>query len=132
MKFDSVRVLLKYLKENNIDFSKVEIDLPVPTSPVIKSEVTFKFASGDFVTEAVKGDENVLYVEHFESIPNLCGTGKVVINGKTLWLNMCESEGITKVSLPLTVKGVTRSQQFTLKYINEKAKEAAQVILADI
>lgn len=137
MKFESIDALAQYLYENKVSISDIEMRLPEGEPPEIlmqdvqdQAEVVFPLASNDVVAEASYGSENILYVESFEVTPNLCGTGRVRAFGRDMWLNMCEMDGTTKVTLSTIVDGDPRSTEFVLKYISEKDETAPLVQLA--
>ena len=137
MKFESVESFIHYLYENKLSIAEVDIRLPEGEAPAVLMQdveesvkVVFPLAIKDIMVEAAYGDENILYVESFEVTPNLCGTGRVRAFGSDMWLNMCEMDGTTKVTLTTIVDGSPSSTEFVLKYISEKDEAAPLVQLA--
>lgn len=61
------------------------------------------------------GDDNIWYVDSFESIKDACSTGKVVYKGDTLLMNVCESDGKCKVTLVVEVDGNIAQMAFNLE-----------------
>jgi hypothetical protein len=132
MKFNSLSELLEFV--NNSEFDTSEYDFYInkkennQCAENVRKISNFKrveldFPSGKKEYNATLGDKNVLYVESFESIPNLCGSGSFIFDGRKINCNICEFENNTKVSLDVTVDGVSQNKEFYLAYIHERIDE---------
>lgn len=50
-----------------------------------------------------ENNENYLYVENYEAVPNACGTGKLHFDDRIVHMNMCEEGDEAKVELTITL-----------------------------
>lgn len=50
-------------------------------------------------------EDNIFYVKDYEGIPDACGTGQVILNDRTSYMNMCESENKATVKLTFVIEG---------------------------
>lgn len=141
MYFDNIKQLLEYIENEELDLSQYNIRfikedrLPVNTDDVDNPKnvsISFMSLSDKPVMEAAIGDENILYVESFESIPNACGVGKIQFMGKTLLTNICEMDGESHITLPIDIdnKGIY-NVTFKLKELSEKSDGSSFLILED-
>lgn len=62
-----------------------------------------------------ENNENVWYVDSFESIEGACSTSKVIFKGDTHLMNVCESEGRSVVSIPVKMTGKVVETKFLLE-----------------
>lgn len=109
MKFETAQELIEYvniigedrLKTFDISFKPISVEELVPTVEVPVSFNVFEGAVSiksfsDAPTIKAEIDEalneNVLYVEAYDSVPMACSTGKVTVLGRTIYTNICESE----------------------------------------
>lgn len=109
MKFNNTEELIEYvnaigtdrLKQLEIMFTPIAVEEMVPTTEVpvtlnvYESAVSIQSLSDSPIIKAGMDDsleENVLYVDGFDSIPFSCSTGKVSILGRTIFTNICENE----------------------------------------
>lgn len=109
MKFSNTQELIEYvniigedrLKTFEITFKPIPaedyvptVEVPVPFN-VSESAVSIKSFSDAPTIKATVDDalnENVLYVDDYDSVPMSCSTGKVTVLGRTIYTNVCESE----------------------------------------
>lgn len=66
------------------------------------------------ITES-EGAENTWIVDDFESMKNVCSTSKISYRGDTLFMNVCESDGKSTVSLILEIDGTITRVPFVLE-----------------
>ncbi len=123
MRFDSLEEFLKYFYENNVSIADVEFNITVAASedptitpdvieePIeepapedepqkLEESVVLRLPSGDVkIPLDAKGQ---MVVEDFAMTPNACGTGYIVIEGRQLYLDMCEMDGTTAAYLHTT------------------------------
>lgn len=132
MKFANLEELLQYIIKNDVNIAETEFPFgdvvetdpeagdPTATPDVIAEppaevegeeeddieilEGVIHFASGDVQLE-LDAEGNVI-VESFTMAPNSCGTGQVVLAGRTVHLNMCEMDGKTMAYADVTLNGV--------------------------
>lgn len=95
-----------------------------------KESATIQFGSTErdlVFTEALT--ENVIYVDKFEAIPNACGTGVIQFEGRTMTLNMCQTDDSTYVYLPTVINGVAeRNTKFAVEIYS--GKETDRILVA--
>lgn len=115
MRFNSLDELVEYLFTNKImigsvDFTvddmaaepsvtpdvieepPVEDDEVEPQGKLVES-ISLAFATGNM--NATLDDDGYLLVDDFNMTPNACGVGSVIIEGRKLFVNMCETNGET-------------------------------------
>lgn len=105
MKFNTVQELIEYVHLigddciQNYDISitpVVEMSTPVTETKTINEGAVSIHSFSDSPKVTAKLDEsleeNVLYVEDYDSVPMSCSTGKVSLLGRTIYTNVCESE----------------------------------------
>lgn len=127
MRFDTIDAFLEHFYEKKLNVSDIDFIIdgdtnavavdPTATPDVIKEPppddvepqgaeinetITIHLASGDVNVQL--DEDNYLVVESVGLIPNTCGTGYVVLDGRKIHLNMCEMDGKTVAYLP-TEKG---------------------------
>lgn len=130
MKFQTLEEFLTHIITNSINIADVEFTLPEVTAtsieapaatadvlaeppppadenddkkPVIES-VILHFASGDVQAEV--DETGVVVVESCSMVPNSCGTGKLTVAGRTMYLSMCGDDTSVTAYLDATVNGV--------------------------
>ncbi len=139
MKFKSVKELLEFVNTAELDITEYEVLLQKKQitetcegSCSIQSDIRVEldFPSGKKEYKALIGEENILFVESYEAIPNFCGSGSFIFDGKKISCNICEYENKTKVSLDLFVNGELKTKEFYLSYIQER-KDENLIILKD-
>ena len=62
-----------------------------------------------------KDDNNVWYVDSYESVEDACSTSKIIYKGSTMLMNVCESGGESKVTLIVDVDGDIARMEFKLE-----------------
>ncbi|QDJ96502.1 hypothetical protein Xoosp13_316 [Xanthomonas phage Xoo-sp13] len=108
MKFDSTEALIEYLniigperlKMLDITFTPINSSTKIDESCTGISEATegdvklLSLSDSPSVTSKFENDldENVIFVESYESIPLSCSTGKVTFLGRSILTNVCESD----------------------------------------
>ena len=142
MKFSSIEQFLKHIFMNDINitdvdftFNDVGVDLvnggcsiDSGGEPIIDSGCELKKlnakvgASSMESLEFLVGDKNILVVEDYTAFDGaMCGSGMVQIGETCLVLNICsDSELNHKVSIPVTINGITESVDFILTKYNDK------------
>lgn len=132
MKFSNVRELLEYIKNNtnytsDDDISHLEFNI-TESEAVMESlveepeqllEVAFETFYDNKSMVFKKGSENLLVVESVDSIPNTCGTAKVVLAGRVLMTNVCEMDGIPTAKFDVSVDS-KRMTNVTFKLTTDK------------
>lgn len=73
-------------------------------------------------------DINTWYVDDFESVENACSTSKVMYKGSTLLMNVCESEGVSKVTLIMEVDGKIQHIPFRLEKACQSCEDHDMII----
>jgi len=79
-------------------------------------------------------EQNILFVESFDVIPNSCGTGKICFANRTMFMNMCEMDGECHISLNLDIDGKSLYNEPFLvktKTLNESEEESFDMILSE-
>jgi len=135
MKFKSIDDLVRYIVSENInlEYSDVEFktDLSSPKKEEVKEtavNVKFNGLSDRPSVQADLGEENILYVESYESFKNLCGAGKVTMFGKTILSNVCEMDDEAHITLSVDIQEKANyNVDFKLKLLSEKAEDAAVI-----
>lgn len=121
MRFKSLDELVQYMFDNKVVIGDIEMNIdgataedPTVTPDVVaepadveevevdpqgklEESVVIHFASGD-VNLQVDADGSIL-VDSVMMNPNSCGAGSIVIEGRTIHLNMCEMDGKTMAYL---------------------------------
>jgi Tfp pilus assembly PilM family ATPase len=146
MKFSTKTELLEYVMgladANSKSLSDLDLDIKVLGSEAPKTAITeykeigiLSMSNAPRVKAKVtNGEQNVLFVESFDVIPNSCGTGKIVFADRTMWMNMCEMEGECHISLNLDIDGKSLYNKPFLvktKTLNESVEESYDMILSD-
>lgn len=49
--------------------------------------------------------DNIFYVKEYVTVPDTCGTGKIVLEDRETFMNMCEMENKATVDLNIVVEG---------------------------
>ena len=123
MRFDTLDEFLSYFYKNDIKIEDIEFNItvadneeepgvtpdaieePAPdsNSGVVDDNEAQKLAettsleinlpSGN-ISIAIDKDGYIL-VDEYEMVPGACGTGYIVVEGRTLFLNMCDMDGTT-------------------------------------
>jgi hypothetical protein len=122
MKFNNLEELLKYVVHENINLKYTDIEFKTDITESTQTKpvdgpifVSMKMFHDSPILEAKMADENVLYVDSFESLKNLCGAGKISLLGKELTVNLCEMDDEAHVTLPIGFSDEdTRSIEFKL------------------
>jgi hypothetical protein len=138
MDFQSKLEAIKFIIEAddaatfNIEVTSPEKEIPDETvdSPENVDELPIQVGESQYV--AGFSDQlttNVIYVELCEAVENSCGTGRIVFNGKTLMLNMCQMDNKTTVHMPTIIEGVEHfDTEFEVKIAN--ASHPEKIVLA--
>lgn len=96
---------------------QVNVDLSNATQVLVESF----FDEESFDLKLSENEENVFYVSDFEAVQDACGTGKIVLPNRTLFMNMCEMENKAKVHLDIVIEDQKFNQvEFTLERTVEK------------
>lgn len=100
MRFKNINEFIEYVNAseynlNDFDISFAKIEEPVVENVITEGSVGINSFSDSpqikvQLNELV--EENILFVESYESVPLSCSTGKVSVMGRTVYLNVCESE----------------------------------------
>jgi hypothetical protein len=115
VRFNSLDELVEYLFTNKIMISNVEFsvdetpetqcvtpdvieeppaeELDVEPQGKLVETISLVFATG--LIHGVLDAEGFLLVDDFTMTPNACGVGSVIIEGRKLFVNMCETNGET-------------------------------------
>jgi hypothetical protein len=72
--------------------------------------------------------ENVWFVDDYESVEGACSTSKILYKGSTLLMNVCESEGVSKVSLILEIDGEIKRVPFKLEKACQSCEDHDMII----
>lgn len=114
MKFETTEALIEYiniigndrLKHFDIKFTPIsetkdEVNLPITeavggTDTDLKQEDSVSIlslsSSPSVTAKLVDLEENVIYVDSYESIPLSCSTGKVSLLNRDIYCNVCEAD----------------------------------------
>lgn len=120
MRFDSLEEFLRYYYETGTNVASIEFTFdastgdPAVTPDVIEEPkevepegeepqkleeyVTIRLPSGDVKT--LLGEDGMMVVESLGMTPNACGAGFIVVDGRKLFVDMCEMDGHTVAYLP--------------------------------
>lgn len=136
MKFETLDALVAFLHENDVQIADLEISCGAATPDEPAEEVTTDVDAETVATESATGSDvvvleflsnrpefvidatlneskasetNVLVVDDFDTMENVCGTGKISIDSATVWVNMCVVEGQATAYLPITINGEYRN-----------------------
>jgi hypothetical protein len=146
MVFPSFEDMLRYVLDNkmiieqyDIDFKKIPLDQPEikSTEPMGDTvEENLKVKVLDFsdapILEASLGDENILYVESYEAMRNLCGSGKITLFGRTIMSNLCEMDNEAHVTLNIDIlEKAAYNVNFVLKLLSEKQEGKPSIQLKE-
>jgi hypothetical protein len=128
MKFKSTQELLEFfnkldLEESTLVFKKEEsasscscgggetvVESKVPTaSSKAKIVLDAKSAILEGLSDRPSyplefGDLNVLKVRDYKAVPNACGTGKITLENREFFINMCEENGHAKIDMSIQVE----------------------------
>jgi hypothetical protein len=135
MKFNTAQELIEYvniigedrLKKFEISFTPINAEELVPT---VEVPVEFNVSEGAVAISSLSDspvikaamddalDENVLYVEDYDSVPMSCSTGKVSFLGRTIYTNVCESENGPTIYLNV---GLNEQQHLNVPFKIKKA-----------
>lgn len=132
MKFNNLEELVKYIFTENIDISNVDIDFvdgrttslseENTSLPVVELQATIECLSESPLLNINYGDENILYVQSYESLKNSCGAGKITIFDKEIMTNLCEMENEAHVTLPIKVGDIIKNVEFRLSVTKDTIK----------
>lgn len=123
MRFDSLEEFLRHYYENGVSIADVEFTFATPTAtdPAVNPDVvqeptevepegeepqkleeyvTICLPSGDI--KVPLAEDGMMVVESLGMTPNACGAGFIVIEGRKVFLDMCEMDGRTVAYLPTT------------------------------
>lgn len=134
MKFISVEQFLKHIfindinitdiefmfKDTNVDLGDGECDID---SGCELKKLNAKVGTASMESmEFVVGDKNILVVEDYTPFEGeMCGSGLVQIGETCLVLNMCSDAELNhKVTIPVTINGITESVDFILTKYNDE------------
>ena len=96
---------------------KVEVEFHDPSSVLVESfceEESFRLK----LTE--EDVENTFYVSDYAAVKDACGTGKIVLPHRTLYMNMCEMDDKAIVDLDIIIEG----QKFTdVSFVLKKTED---------
>ena len=134
MKFTSIEEFLKHIFINDIKINDIEfmfndtgVDLGdegcSADSECKLKKLNAKVGAASMESlEFVVGDKNILVVEDYTPFDGeMCGSGMVQIGESCLVLNMCsDSELNHKVTIPVTINGITESVDFILTKYSDK------------
>ena len=100
LRFETIEQLVEYISENNIDITTLTI-----TENIIPETVKIQFDSfsNNSLHEAVVADDNILLVDDYSILENSCGTTKIQMDGKNIWMNVCNMDGVSKAMLDVTI-----------------------------
>lgn len=127
MRFKSVTDLYDYLIESEsknglIDYIDVDVKHSKPVKEcqcehsdhsVIKIASLFDSPS---IEHKESMNEHEIHVNAYDAIKDACGTGKIELLGRTVLLNICESEDSVHVNLDIEVDGhAYNNVPFTVK-----------------
>ena len=51
-----------------------------------------------------ESDTDTFYVKNYEGVTDTCGTGKVELSDRTIYMNMCDQNGVASVDLNLVIE----------------------------
>lgn len=134
MKFTSIEQFLKHIFINDININDIEFIFKDTTVDLgdgdcnIDSGCELKKLNAKVGTssmeslEFVVGDKNILVVEDYTAFEGeMCGSGMVQIGETCLVLNMCSDAELNhKVTIPVTINGITESVDFILTKYNDE------------
>lgn len=151
--FTSVSELLKYLEDNNIGLSGIEITLDVPeTDPKSDQHVTdpdmgdtlddvessadtvklsgkIKTMHDDPILPVEESSEDVIYVKDFTITPDACHMGEIDLCGKTVYAGICTEGEVSSIKLLVEIdRGdnldpLLINRDFKLRKIDENIHE---------
>jgi hypothetical protein len=52
-----------------------------------------------------ESDTDTFYVKNYEGVTDTCGTGKVELSDRIVYMNMCDQSGVASVDLDLVIEG---------------------------
>lgn len=138
MKFKNIDELVRYIIDENINLNYTDIEFNTNlnessiTNNISKNIIEIKLfsLSDQPVCEAELGDENILYVESYESLKNICGAGKICMFGKTILSNICEIDDVAHLNMLIDFnKNNNYNIPFKLKLLSEKPENAKLIQL---
>lgn len=154
MKFKSAQELLEFF--NNLDLDKSTLvfkesekdtkdcacggsgpcQCPPPSN---KTESTETVVTVDPAKEAILeslsdnpsfplefGEANTFFVKDFQTVPNACGTGRVTLENREMYINMCETNGVAEVDMSVNVGG---QKLRNISFVLEKTDGPSRLIL---
>lgn len=112
--------ILEYIEKNKISEEQISEIFNSKVEPIVESKKIEESSQPSIITEArvfittlasapevmaKVGDENVIYVESCECIPNFCGSAKIEFMGSSLYMNICDLDNVKKINLNLALEG---------------------------
>lgn len=143
MKFDNLETLVKYIINEEIDLSEIDVDFNLPVKESVEEpkeqkpndvKVKLKMLSDSPDITAKLSESNVLFVEDFSSLPNQCTSGKIEFMGRQFLTNMCcvvneNGDEIVKATLPVEIQeGKVYNVDFLVK---KKVDEDYDILLSE-
>lgn len=145
MKFNTVKELIEYvhligddcIKNFDITITPISDETPLPeigvtTESLHEHEVVIdSFSGSPNITASIDStlDENVLYVDDYDSVPMSCSTGKVTVLGRTIYTNVCESDLGPTIYLNIKLNETLHSSvPFKLKKTHDSKSDYIMVL----
>jgi len=149
MKLDSLDQLVEFLSYKNLKIS--DLDIQVSTEESIPSSVNesvnkdsvsvenMSYPSHNGGTGVItnlngnpsisieEGQDNIIYVKNFESIPNSCHMGKINLLERELYAGICTENEASKINLSVQYQRdgqtITVERAFKLEKVEENQEE---------
>lgn len=74
-----------------------------------------------------ESDTDTFYVKDYEGVADSCGTGKVELSDRTVYMNMCDQNGVASVDLNLVIED---QQLIGVKLILAKTEDEPYIVLS--
>jgi hypothetical protein len=136
MKFNNLQDLIEFVTNSNLEEEDVEYTVSLLSEKIEQNQqliknVVLDLPSGNTKYTATVGEENVLFVEAMEIIPNSCGSGYFIFDGKKMTSNICDFEDKVKATISIIENGKPKDIEFSLRYINERTDGNSIIIKHD-